>query len=68
MPDQGQRSELTGVELLALVFGVALAVVPSLPFLLSDATWFTRFRNWAIFVGGLLTGAVLARARTRLQR
>lgn len=44
----------------------ALAVVPGLPFLVSDAAMFVRFRHWAIFVGGLMIGAVLARARARL--
>lgn len=53
---------------MALATGIALAVVPSLPFLQSDAALFVRFHNWAIFVGGLLAGAVVSRAQTRLQR
>lgn len=60
--------ELSRAELLALAAGVALAVVPNLPFLQSDAALFVRLHNWAIFVGGLLTGAVVSRARMRLER
>lgn len=66
MSDDGPQPQLTAVELVALVVGLALAVVPSMPFVQSDAVLFVRFHNWAIFVGGLLTGAVIARARTRL--
>ena len=58
----------TRTELLALAAGVALAVVPSLPFLASEAVLFVRFHNWALFSGGLITGAVLARLRARLMR
>ncbi len=68
MREDRQQAELSRAELFALAAGVALAVVPSLPFLHSDAALFVRFHNWAIFVGGLLTGAVLTRARTRLGR
>lgn len=63
-----QPRELSGVELLVLAVGVGLAVVPSLPFLQDDGATFMRFHNWAIFVGGLLIGAVISRARTRLRR
>lgn len=59
--------EASAVELLVLAAGVALAVVPSLPFVASDAPLFLRFQNWAIFVGGLLIGATLTRIRTRLE-
>ena len=68
MHEDPQRAQLSRAELFALAAGVALAVVPSLPFLDSDAELFVRFHNWALFVGGLLTGAVLTRARTRLDR
>jgi len=45
----------------------ALAVVPSLPFLKSEATAFLRFHNWALFVAGLIFGWVLATARAALR-
>lgn len=66
MSDSGQQPELTAGEIVALVVGFALVVVPSMPFVQSEAVLFERFHNWAIFVGGLLTGAVIARARVRL--
>lgn len=68
MADDGQPPELTAGELAALIAGFALAVVPSMPFVQSEAVLFVRFHNWAIFVGGLLAGAVIARARERLDR
>ncbi len=45
----------------------ALAVVPSLPFVQSEATAFLRFHNWALFAAGLLFGWVLATARATLR-
>lgn len=45
----------------------ALAVVPSLPFLQSEATAFLRFHNWALLVAGLIFGWVLATARAALR-
>jgi len=45
----------------------ALAVVPSLPFLQSEATAFLRFHNWALLVAGLILGWVLATARAALR-
>lgn len=68
MTGTARRPELADVELVTLIVGVALAVVPSVPFLQSDAVLFVRFHHWAIFVGGLLTGAVIARAQMRLDR
>lgn len=59
---------LSHAEQLILAVGIVLAVVPSLPLLQSDAVLFVRFHNWSIFVGGLLTGAIVARARERLAR
>lgn len=68
MGEGGHHHELGRSELAVLAAGMALALVPGLPFLQSDAAAFGRFRNWAIFVGGLLIGAVLSRARARLPR
>lgn len=68
MPDEQRPAEASAAELLVLATGVAMAILPSLPFLQSDGPLFVRFHNWAIFVGGLLTGAVLARMRARLER
>lgn len=62
------HDELSTREVLTLLLGVGLAVVPGLPFLESDAPVFVRFHNWAIFVGGLVIGAVLAAARERWER
>lgn len=45
----------------------ALAVVPSLPFLQSEATAFSRFHNWSLLVAGLVLGWVLATARAALR-
>lgn len=66
MSPQRGSGELSRREAALLAIGVALALVPGLPFLVSDAAMFGRFRHWAIFVGGLTIGAVLACARTRL--
>lgn len=68
MPERNSPKELGRAELLVLAAGVALAIIPSLPFVQSDAALFVRFHHWAIFVGGLLTGAVLMRARTLLEQ
>jgi len=68
VPERRARQELGRAELLVLAAGIALAVIPGLPFVQSDAALFVRFHHWAIFVGGLLTGAVLMRARTLLAR
>ena len=45
-----------------LVLAIGLAVIPSLPFLASDAVAFLRFHNWALFVGGLILGSELRAA------
>lgn len=53
-------------ELATLVAGLALAVVPNLPFVVTDGMFYGRIRNWSIFVAGLLIGAVLTGAQGRL--
>lgn len=68
MGDNPRGRQLSTRELLALGAGVLLAVVPGLPFVHSDAALFARFHDWGIFVGGLLIGAVLARAHAELVR
>ena len=68
MHESSGGAELSRLELFVLAVGVGLAIVPSLPFLQSDAALFARFHDWALFVGGLLTGVVMSRARTRLER
>lgn len=62
------REPASRAQLVILAVGVAFAVLPSLPFVTSDAAAFTRFHRWAIFVGGLLIGAVLATARGGISR
>lgn len=66
--DDPRGRQLSRRELLALGAGVLLAVAPGLPFVQSDGALFARFHDWGIFVGGLLIGAVLARAHAELAR
>ena len=48
---------------LRIALALALVLIPSLPFVASDATAFLRFHNWALFAGGLLLGFELRAAR-----
>ncbi len=65
-PAPAPPPSLPAREAVALGLAILLAVAPNLPFLVSEAVAYGRFRNWAIFTGGLVVGAVLARARARL--
>jgi hypothetical protein len=62
-----QPRRLRARQVVALWAAAALAVLPSLPFVQSEATAFVRFHNWALFVAGLILGGVLATARAALR-
>ncbi len=61
-----RRVEVSRLHIGALWVGAALAVLPSLPFIQSEATAFVRLHNWAIFAAGVILGWVLANARGSL--
>ncbi len=63
----GQAWRLPARHTAGLWAAAALAVVPSLPFVQSEATAFLRFHNWALFVAGLILGWLLATARGGLR-
>jgi hypothetical protein len=65
-PQVDQPRQLRARHAAGLWAAASLAVVPSLPFVQSEATAFVRFHNWALFVAGLILGRVLTSARAAL--
>lgn len=65
-PSPRRRAEINRLHIGALWLAAALAVLPGLPFIQSDATAFVRLHNWAIFAAGVILGWTLANARGSL--
>ncbi len=66
-PGSQRRGELSRRHICCLWLAAGLAVLPSLPFVESEATAFVRLHNWATFAGGIALGWILASARASLR-
>ncbi len=62
-----RSAELSRRRIGLLWLAAALAVIPGLPLVESEAGLWVRFHNWSIFVAGILFGWVLANARASLR-